>query len=111
MATPVLIPVSEYLKASYRPDCDYIDGEVVERHLGEIPHSGLQGYLAAIFFNHESEWGLIAFPEQRVQVAATRFRVPDLCAIRAGELTGPIILTPPLLCVEILSRRHVRLYA
>jgi hypothetical protein len=35
MATNVLIPVSEYLKTSYSPDCDYVDGEVQERNLGE----------------------------------------------------------------------------
>ncbi len=31
MASTTLIPVSEYLATTYRHDCDYIDGEVVER--------------------------------------------------------------------------------
>ena len=31
MATVVHIPVSEYLRTSYEPDCDYLDGELVER--------------------------------------------------------------------------------
>ena len=97
------ISVAEYLATSYRPDCDYIDGEVLERNLGEKPHAGLQGYLGAIFFFHEAEWKLIALPEWRVQVSPTRFRVPDLCAIRPEGPTGPILLAPPLLCVEILS--------
>ncbi len=35
MATKALIPVSEYLRTSYSPDCDYVDGEVQERNLGE----------------------------------------------------------------------------
>jgi hypothetical protein len=36
MATPVLIPVSEYLNTTYRPDCDYIDGELKERNVAKL---------------------------------------------------------------------------
>jgi hypothetical protein len=35
-ATPLPISVSEYLHTSYRPDCDYVDGVVEERNLGEL---------------------------------------------------------------------------
>ncbi len=34
--------VEKYLRTIYRPDCDYIDGEVLERNVGEIDHSRLQ---------------------------------------------------------------------
>ena len=102
MATAALIPVAEYLATSYRPDRDYVDGEVRERNLGEKPHSALQTFLASIFLNNEQVWQLDAFVEWRVQVAPTRFRIPDLCVLPAGP-TGPILRTPPLLCVEILS--------
>ena len=33
MSTATLIPVEEYLSTSYRPDRDYIDGEVRERNV------------------------------------------------------------------------------
>ena len=33
----------------YRPDCDYVDGRVVERNLGERDHSKLQAAIAAYF--------------------------------------------------------------
>jgi hypothetical protein len=42
MASRTLISVEEYLRTSYRPDCDYVDGEVVERNVGEKDHSSLQ---------------------------------------------------------------------
>ena len=106
MATAVLscsIPVAEYLATIYHPDCDYIDGELKERNLGETPHSGLQIYLGALFVFHEASWGLRAFTEQRVQINSTRFRIPDLCAIPLGDSVGPIIRTAPTLCIEILS--------
>jgi hypothetical protein len=34
MATAGVIPVSEYLRTTYRPDRDYIDGELKERNVG-----------------------------------------------------------------------------
>ncbi len=40
--TPVLIPVEEYLRTVYHPDCDYIEGEVLGRNKGETPHSQLK---------------------------------------------------------------------
>jgi len=42
MATGTLVSVEEYLNTSYSPDCDYVDGEVLERNLGEREHSELQ---------------------------------------------------------------------
>jgi hypothetical protein len=42
MATEVLVSVDEYLRTGYRPDCDYLDGEVVPRNLGEFEHSRAQ---------------------------------------------------------------------
>ena len=103
MATPVLIPVSEYLNTAYRPDRDYVDGELKERNLGEKPHGILQGILYSLFQNNRREWRLLPIPEQRVQTSATHFRIPDLCVIRpvAGE---NIVRSAPVLCVEILSK-------
>lgn len=48
MATNTVIPVSEYLRTSYSPDCDYVDGEVQERNTGETDHGELQGELFGI---------------------------------------------------------------
>jgi len=39
MASRTLISVEKYLRTSYRPDCDYVDGEVLERNVGEKDHS------------------------------------------------------------------------
>ena len=51
MATNTLIPVSEYLNTSYSPDCDYVDGEVQERNLGELDHSDLQSRFIKLLFH------------------------------------------------------------
>ena len=104
MATPVLIPLAEYLATSYSPDCNYIDGEVQERNMGEKPHSGLQTALIGFFLSHRLDWRVEVWVEQRTQVAATRFRVPDVCLTTLDDRSDdPIIRKAPLLCVEILS--------
>jgi hypothetical protein len=32
------VPVEEYLNTSYDPDREYVDGQLVERHVGEHFH-------------------------------------------------------------------------
>jgi Uma2 family endonuclease len=103
MASRTLISVEEYLRTSYRPDCDYVDGEVQERNLGERDHSWTQKALIVYLGNRESQWGIRVYPEQRVQVSATRFRVPDIC-VTLGQPEEQIFTKPPFLCIEILSR-------
>ena len=41
------IPVEEYLRTSYRPDCDYVDGRVEERNWGEFEHGRIQGHVGS----------------------------------------------------------------
>jgi Uma2 family endonuclease len=96
------ISVEEYLRTSYRPDCDYVDGEVVERNLGEWDHSSLQGAILVYLSNRYRKDGFIAVPEQRVQVKPTRFRIPDVCVVLA-EPGEQILRKPPFLCIEVLS--------
>ncbi len=100
MATSALVPVSEYLATAYRPDCDYVDGQVQERNLGELDHSDLQRQLILLLANAKE---IRVNPELRVQVGANRFRVPDLCVMLADAPRDQVVRFPPLLCIEILS--------
>lgn len=103
MSTATAVSLSEYLNTSYRPDCDYLDGELLERNVGEWDHSRLQMLLSQYLFSREKQWGIVVVPEQRVQVKATRFRIPDITVIAGNPPAGPIITNPPFLCIEILS--------
>jgi|ERR1035437_8503309 Uma2 family endonuclease len=102
MATRALIPVEVYLTTVYRPDCDYVDGEVLERTLGEREHSYVQMALGSYFFTRRKSWSIEVYPEQRVQVRPNRFRIPDVCVVLGGT-KEKIFTAPPFLCVEILS--------
>ena len=101
MATGALVSISEYLHTSYRPDCDYVDGIVEERNLGEHDHAKLQTKVAAFFYIREKEWGIHVVTEQRVQVSPTR--IPDACVVAGEEPKEQIFRTPPFICIEILS--------
>lgn len=99
-----MLPVERYLSTSYRPDREYVDGEVVERNLGEKPHSSTQRRVIAWFLREHPELEALLFPEQRVQVSPTRFRVPDICVLRSEEDDPRIVRNAPLLCIEVLSK-------
>lgn len=102
MASAVQLSVSEFLRTSYKPDREYIDGELRERNVGKWEHARTQALLASWFGSRESEWKILTATEQRVRVSGSRVRVPDLVVVRTGE--QPDVLTePPLLIVEILS--------
>ena len=103
MASATLIPVSVYLTTSYRPDCDYIDGELQERNVGERPHSFVQQIIGAIFYNNRKAWGIVSGPELRVHVAERRYRIPDICVLRRSDPVDDIVQKAPLICIEILS--------
>lgn len=102
MPTGMLISVEEYLATSYRPDCDYVEGQVEERNLGERDHSNLQMIVSAYLFARRKQWDIQVYPEQRVQVKPNRFRIPDICVV-LGATEEQIFTTPPFLCIEILS--------
>ncbi len=102
MAASTQISVQEYLKTVYRPDCDYTDGVVEERTLGEYDHGLIQAKLIAFFLGKSREAGALAIPEWRMQIKPTRYRVPDVTVI-AGKSNEQILTKPPLLCIEILS--------
>lgn len=102
MAATTLISVEEYLRTSFTDgDREYIDGRIVERNMGEVDHSDVQTNAAAYLKLHYGKfWTGV---EVRVQVKASRFRVPDVTVIEGGKPKNPVIKTPPFLVIEVLS--------
>src|SRR5271165_1544887 len=98
MATIVHIPLDAYLGKNYRPDREYVDGEIRERNVGKWEHARVQWLLAQWFGNHEKEWGITGGTEQRVRVSQNRVRVPDLVVLTAGPQPD-VITDPPLLVI------------
>jgi Uma2 family endonuclease len=106
MATSsTLVPVEEYLRTMYRPDCDYVDGEVLERNMGEKPHARLQSFFSRYFAPFEDENNFETLTEQRVKIAERRYRIPDVALVYLNANEPLIVVSPPLLCIEILSSK------
>jgi Uma2 family endonuclease len=97
------VSVEEYLSTVYEHDCEYVDGVIEERDLGEFEHAYVQGLLIGLFFKNREAWKVYALPEQRVQTQKTHFRVPDVVILREGSIREPILTHPPLLAIEVQS--------
>jgi hypothetical protein len=84
MATSTRLSLLEYMKTSYRPDKEYVDGELVQRNVGRWEHARLQALLAAWLLSQEKTWLVKVATEQRVQVSTTRVRIPDVMLVSRG---------------------------
>lgn len=79
MASETLIPVEEYLRMhSDGPEPDYLDGQIVERHLGSKPHSRAQKRLLLFFEALSKSFRLDAYPELTLKHDVPAFELPDL---------------------------------
>ncbi len=103
MATITTVPVDVYLHSTYEPDAEYVDGEIHERFVGEYDHASWQAALLEYFSKHKLDWNIRVLAELCVQVAPTRFRVPDVTVLDRDRPIEQIITQSPLSVFEILS--------
>jgi Uma2 family endonuclease len=102
-ATHSYIPVEVYLRSSYEPDAEYVDGEIEERPMGEYDHAAWQEAIILWFRQHAEEWNVRVKPELRVQTSPTHYRVPDVTVLDRNQPIEQIITHPPVAVFEILS--------
>lgn len=97
------IPVEVYLHSSYEPDAEYVDGEIENRPIGEYDHASWQEAPILWFRQHGEQWNIRVKPELRVQVAHSRYRVPDVTVLDRNQPIEQVITHPPVAVFEILS--------
>jgi Uma2 family endonuclease len=102
-STKTSISVAEYLRTSLDPDREYVDGEIVERNVGEKPQSKVQGKLIQIFYELAKIHPLFCFPELRMKLAEGRYRIPDVAVFAVQEPEENVPDAPPLAAIEIVS--------
>jgi Uma2 family endonuclease len=110
MPARTLVSVEEYLRTSYDPDCDYVDGGIVERNVGETDHSDCQGRIYAYLLSRSQRLRIYPLVEERVQVSRTRFRIPDVSVVAGPRPAEPFLTTPPVIAIEILSKDDLMAY-
>jgi Uma2 family endonuclease len=102
-AATTFVPVEEYLRSSFEPDAEYVDGQIEERPAGENDHSAWQKAICFWFEQQAKEGQIRVRPELRVQVAPTCFLVPDVTLLDRNRPIEPIVTHPPIAVFEILS--------
>jgi Uma2 family endonuclease len=112
MATSPILPlvsVEEYLRTSYEPNCEYLDGVLAPKAMPDIIHSTFQ-MLLIMFFRSQSERfrRLLGLPELHIKITATRFRIPDIVGIAElpADVRYPAADRPPLFTIEIASKEE-----
>jgi Uma2 family endonuclease len=104
MSTKVLMDVSEYLRTAFEgSDREYLDGEIVERNMGEIPHGDVQLNLAVLLRQLRKRLDLRVIAEIRIQISPTRYRVADVAIWRNDNIGTAIPTVAPFLVIEVLS--------
>ncbi len=76
---------------------DYVDGVLEARNAGDKDQSIIQRKLIRLLPD-----SLAVFPEVRIQISPSRFRVPDI-AVYETEPEEQVFRIPPLLVIEVLS--------
>jgi Uma2 family endonuclease len=100
MPTAALISEEEYLRASYSPDMEYVDGELVEIHVGDPLHSAVQ---SNIIYALRSKYPFAkVLPELRSRTRRARYRLPDV-AVALKKPEGRFLDEAPIVAIEILS--------
>ena len=101
MTTGTAVSVEEYLRTSYEPACEYVDGVLVPKAVGTRKHGKLQGrihdLIEAAFPQYE------AIPELTVRITRKKYLIPDLVVDRRDQVQDPYPISPVHLCIEIVS--------
>jgi Uma2 family endonuclease len=103
MSTVAVVREEDYLSTVYEPDCEFADGVLIERNVGEQDHSWMQAALAAYFFRRRKLWKIEVYTEQRHRVRSGRYMLPDVCVIPQPRPDEKVFSRPPLIWIEILS--------
>jgi hypothetical protein len=100
MGVGTLISLDEYLRTSFHPDCDFVDGVVLDRTVGMRRHAYAQAQIPSWFNNVQR---LQSLTELRVRVGPSRIRIPDVVVCEIPLPDEEVFTTPPWLCIEVMS--------
>ncbi|MGH9607596.1 MAG: Uma2 family endonuclease [Terracidiphilus sp.] len=110
MATATQITIEQYLKTSYEPDAEFVNGAVEERNVGEYDHSVVQREILLWLHRHDKQWKTRTIQEQRTRLPWGNVRIPDVSVWARDVAVRPVFNEPQLIAIEVLSPedRHSR---
>ncbi len=108
MGVGTLISLEEYLRSSFHPDRDFVEGQAVERNVGKRRHGYAQMEIGAWFRMRKDLLRLQPITELRVRVAANRVRIPDVVVCGLPLPEEEIFTSPAYLFVEVMSEEDTK---
>jgi Uma2 family endonuclease len=100
MGTAALISLEEYLRTSYEPKCEYVDGVLLPKPMPTWEHALLQVWIASLIMRLFPRFA--AGAEVHNKLRETEYRLPDISVDYREKATG-YAEQPIYLAVEILS--------
>ena len=99
MATTTYVPVEVYLRSSYEPDAEYVDGKIEERPMGEFDHASWQQAIHEVVLAARKGVGCsCAAGVAGSELRPTRYRVPDVTVLDRGRPIEQIITQSAACC-------------
>lgn len=103
MATAARISLEQYLKSTYEPDAEFVNGEIEERNAGEYDHSTVQREILLWLHRRDKEWQIRTIQEQRTRLRTGNVRIPDVSVWKRDVPVQPVFDQPQLIAIEVLS--------
>ena len=99
MGAKKAVPVEEYLHTSFDGlDCEYRDGELVERTMPDYLHGRTQLLLGLFFEALRKRSSIYACVETRMKLREGLYRIPDVAVFWPSE-PAPVPDFPPLIAI------------
>ena len=103
LPAPTRLSLEEYLSTTFRPDKEFVRGELKEKPVVAPVHGTTQSLLSLWFGLRDEEWNIHCMVETRTQVTRDDVRLPDVAITPDGPLPRKVLLDPPLIAIEVLS--------
>jgi Uma2 family endonuclease len=103
MSTATHISEEQYLRSTFEPDAEYVDGEIRTRPAGTYSHADWQQAIATWFLQHAKEWNIRSVPALRVRIRPGKYRVPDAVVLDRANPIEEVVTLAPLAVFEVLS--------
>lgn len=103
MSTTTHISEEQYLRSALKPDAEYVDGEIRERHVGTYDHNDWQQAIQRWFVEHAKEWNVRSIQEQRMRVRPAKYRIPDVAVLDRAYPLEQVVTIAPIAVFEVLS--------
>jgi len=102
-----LVPLEVYLSPGFQPDCEFDEGFLSVRNMGQGEHEAIVEQIAEVVLVSASAASSVRklklVANRRLVTGEHRYRVPDICLLDETAVDDRILTEPPFAILEILA--------